>query len=692
MDREFEPLPSIHPEAEDVGEAADLGIKDVGMSVPFGIAAQNVEGVAAKIRSGAGNLELGFPGAVRGNRQSHTPGMWGLEQREALRELAKANEVRFTTHASYGIPGLAGQDQQGNFSDEQRKMVVDEVRRAIEFAKDTAGGGSVVVHTGEFTRPISEQPWAKSSDEQYRFKQFHDEPERAIIRLVDKRTGQVLQQIRKNQEVARARWMRADRDYDHVVTEDKDFVLNGHSLHQGEKVRVKKGQYIDYEGNPVNLDNRVPVYNRKTGWFEIDVNTWDDFEKEARELNEERARSKGMNYNQFMRESDPEDIITPEEAFLHATTRTQEMVAKGWAGSYARGLDDSFDLVERLKKARDFYKDVESKLPPDQRYKVKEMDSPMTHDPVINRFLSSEDGDDKLPSELLEKAIDKQRKELWSYKEMVTGQLQQAKEQQILRENVTTPEKFALSRSYDSYADAAMYAMDNSKDPNNPIVITLENIFPESYGAHPEELHNLITKSREKMAERLQQERGINKPYAEKVAAQHIKATLDTGHLNMWRKFWQEDKDKSKDQNNKEFNKWMLENVEKLAKDGYIGNVHLTDNYGYQDDHLAPGQGNAPVKDITKILKKHGYSGAWTVEPGADATTDQGDVHGLMKTWRYFGTPIYGIDTAPGVGAPDRSFTDVSHSYFGYTASPYFIHPPYAPSNDWSLWSQVQME
>ncbi|MFC1768343.1 hypothetical protein ACFLZX_01140 [Nanoarchaeota archaeon] len=120
-----------------------------------------------------------------------------------------------------------------------------------------------------------------------------------------------------------------------------------------------------------------------------------------------------------------------------------------------------------------------------------------------------------------------------------------------------------------------------------------------------------------------------------------------------------------------------------------IKNVHLTDNYGFQDDHIAPGQGNAPVKEVMKILKKYGYDKALTVEPGADASTDVSDFHGLMKTWRHFGSPIYGMGMQ--VGAP-QVWSDVHYSYFGQNRPPQYVFGGYSPSNDWTLWSAVPME
>ena len=119
--------------------------------------------------------------------------------------------------------------------------------------------------------------------------------------------------------------------------------------------------------------------------------------------------------------------------------------------------------------------------------------------------------------------------------------------------------------------------------------------------------------------------------------------------------------------------------------------MHLADNYGYYDDHLAPGQGNAPVKEAVAILRKHGYDKALTVEPGADASTDLSDFHGLMKTWRHFGSPIYGIGGGGG-SASQQNWGDVHYSYFGQNKPPYFVFGAYSPSNEWTLWSTMPME
>ncbi len=292
-----------------------LGIKEVGIAMAMGIGARNIPEITSKIRAGASSLEIQFMGAGRGSAQGETPGMFGKYHRQALRELSKANEINLTTHASVGIPGLAGQDQQGNFSDEQRRMALDEVNRAIEFAADTALGGSVVIHTGEFQRPISEEPWAEQGK---KFSGFEEEPEKAVIRVVNKKTGQVLTQIRKNEEVSRPVWLRNENE-----------------------------EYINYDGEVVPRGERVPVFDKEEGMFKVEDKGWESFVKEAKEMTEEKRRELGADFDE------ERDAVTPEEAFLKATTEGQARIAKGFALNYSQELNKEFDKLKELKERRE---------------------------------------------------------------------------------------------------------------------------------------------------------------------------------------------------------------------------------------------------------------------------------------------------------------------------------------------------
>ena len=163
MDREYGISPTKPSDTNDVG----VNIGDIGTTLALG-PIPNIPTVGAKLRTGTKVGEIVFMGAHKGSPQGHTPEMYGEMQRQALREMQKANEVHFTTHATVGVYGMAGMDQQGNFSRHAKRAAVDEIKRAIDFAADVARGGSVVVHTGEFQRAMVEADWNKDQ----KFKMF----------------------------------------------------------------------------------------------------------------------------------------------------------------------------------------------------------------------------------------------------------------------------------------------------------------------------------------------------------------------------------------------------------------------------------------------------------------------------------------------------------------------------------------
>src|SRR3989344_2154494 len=247
MDRDYG---ESHIADNSTNDAGITPIRDIGFSVPFGIAAPNVQGIAAKIRTGTRIMELQFPGAGRSQRNAQTPEVYGKLQRQALEELGRVNKVDFTTHASFSVMGLAGMDQQGNFSKQNKKFAIDEIKRAIDFAGDVARGGNITVHTGEFQRPISEEQWAEDPESgRQLFKSYKEEPERAIFRVVDERSGQIITQARKNQRVARAVWLTAK--------EGETYYDSG-----GNEQTADKETYIDYDRVAVKtMEDRVPKFD-----------------------------------------------------------------------------------------------------------------------------------------------------------------------------------------------------------------------------------------------------------------------------------------------------------------------------------------------------------------------------------------------------------------------------------------------
>lgn len=671
MDRNYSSPANDDPEfTNDV----NVGVEDIGESIFMGVGAQNLNALASKVKSGVKTMEITFSGAGGGSGQQQTPDQYGADKRRALKELAEINELDLKTHAAVNVMGLSGRDQRGNFSAEQRKMSVDEIKRAINFAADAAQGGTVVVHTGEFDRPLYNADW--NNQQGNNFMANAEEDKTAVVTVVDDRTGEVVSGAKVGQKVARPKWNKyeSDNEYYWNLNDGKSSYIdeNGNEVHQGD--------YIDYQGNkilnPYDEDSskrRVPKYDFEKKRFETQLVSWDEFEKEA----QERSKYTG-------------EKETPEEAYVKATLESQESYARGYALHYSENFSKSVESLEKLKKSYETYKDVESNASEEERWAMQkeaaDMASRSTGGLVSPEY--------KMPSEILKEAIEEMQKSIEHSYEAAASQEQQAREQEERRKHLKSAKEYALEKSYDSYADAGMHAYMRTKQDNlkKPLAVAMENLFPEAYGGHPDEIIDLIKNSREKMAQKLAQ-KGLDEKKAKEVAQEHIKMTLDTNHLYMWKKYWKNNPNKTIEQNDKDFNKWYLNQIDKFAKNKIIGNVHLTDGYGYQDDHLSPGDGMIPIKDVVKKLQENGYDQKMIVEAGADATVGNSHFDGVSKAWKLFSSPVYGAHHGAFASAQQRnSWQDIGGSYFGRTQSPYFVVGSYVPSEDWSLWSGTQLE
>ncbi len=699
MDREYGHQAHAHDHSQaspsnnstnDVG----VGIKDFGMSLALG-PVPNVPAVGAKLRAGMKTLEIGFTGSGKGSGQSQTPEYYGKAQRIALEEIGKANEVNFTTHASFGIQGLAGADQRGNFSKSAKEFTLQEIRRAIEFAGDVAKGGPVVVHTGEFHRPVTGADWNQEGEDAGKFRMFEKEKEQETFGVVDRRLGNLIVEAHKNKAVSKPVWLTAK-----AGEEYEDF--------DGKKRTAQKGEpiYVDYLGKQVHRYGRVPVFNKEKQEFEVKQYDWKEIGEQAKEM-EAEAREEFKNWKKvssqekaeietksmwvrFLREDivDPEKEIKirPEEAYVVAALETQIGNAKGWAYNYSRDFDEHVENVKKLRKALEFYEKLETETDEEERWKLKRQAESLAGGLVPS--------DAKMPSEIIRRQLGTFESHIKQAQESAASQFAQAAEQMETIRHIQSAETFALEEAYDSYAQAGISAMRQSEKMQRagklkkPIAIAMENLFPESYGAHPDELIKLVLESRKKMEQVLQEKYKISQKEAHEKAQQHITATIDTGHVNMWRKYWVGNPNKTIESNDKDFDEWVVKKMGEMAKKDVVGHVHLDDNYGYHDDHLAPGEGNAPINKMVKALKDNGYKGELIVEPGADWTTDVSGFSSVMKTWKLFGSPVYGA----GSGMRGRGWGSLGEGYLGVGHPPYFVFGGYSPSEDWTLWSGVPLE
>ncbi|MBI4150013.1 hypothetical protein HY488_01270 [Candidatus Woesearchaeota archaeon] len=621
-----------------------------------------LDSVQAAIRKGAKSVELSISTRAPGTG----PDFYTKDKLREIREMAKANQVELVSvHVPVekvsNLSGFAGINQ--GFVEEQRFMQLNEVKKAIKFAAETTNGGAIVVHTGEFQRVMSEQPWARTQYGEIRA--YEEEPERFVAYLVDDRTGRVVADAKKTQVVYEPIY---------VTASDKGLVgrrdpQTGHVFREDDWLDINN-QWVD----PTNMDrlfDRVPKWNSEKTRFETQRLTWDNFVKKAEKWNRE-------NTDEIAR--DPKKRMTPEEMYYRTVAETNELQYRGSSLFYAQNYEQYKRLRDKYQEALKVYEDLERQVPEKDRWKLMKQE-------VFDR-MGITLPENIMPSEYLKREIKDMEDRMRHTHEASSSADARADQVREDMQHIKSVAKYAKDQSVKSYTDAVLYAIDVTQEHHlkNPLFIAPENILPEmGYGSHPDELIELVQLTRKNVAEKLMRERGMSLHKAEELANRHVMATLDTEHLGIWRKHFQRRSGESEDQFTQRFNGWYMEQVKKMQDANIIGHIHIADGFGYENANLPAGTGILPVVDAVKYLMKRGYSGPFLSEGYGDAERM------LRDTWKAFGSPIYSLvgPVAPGSGT---RWSDVQHSYFGHTNPPNYVFGAYSPSNDWTLWSQTPME
>lgn len=203
---------------------------------------------------------------------------------------------------------------------------------------------------------------------------------------------------------------------------------------------------------------------------------------------------------------------------------------------------------------------------------------------------------------------------------------------------------FAKEKAVETFGNLASMSYD--KYGKNSPVIAVENLYEGMAFSRAEDLKELVEKSREKFVDYLVSNKKMDKKEAQKVAEKHLGVTWDVGHLNMIKKKGFSDED-------------VLNETKKIAP--LIKHVHLSDNFGYSDSHLAPGMGNVPFKKILEELEKTGRLKEMNkiVEAGSMVQHFKKSPHNW--TLSAFGSPLYSAKMSPYWNQAE----EVMGSYFG---------------------------
>lgn len=636
-------------------ETSNLGPQEIGTTTnPMAHTAQSF---GEKVRSGASKIELSFLGQGKTNAQQPGPEAFGRRDREDIRGMAEINEIKTSVHAAWHGGSLAGLGREG-FTEQGRQQAIQEIEKAIQFASEATKGGAVVFHTGEWQRPLTELKGG--------FEGFPQEAEKSPIMVVDSQTGDITA-VRRDQYVYEPRFYTA-AEYEKengkklVGTIDK----NGNTIDANDWIDVKgnaikRSWVISKEPEEIErLFDRVPIWDESKTNFKVERRDFKFFEDEAKRLSEELGKE-----------------IAAETLFFKTQLADQVSQSKGQSLFYAQHYEDSKEVRDEAKKVLAFYERMEDNIPEDEKWKL------MMQDDTTRRHLGHLAlPKDILPSEYLKKVI-KDKEDTMRHIHESSASADARAIQALERMNrVKTIGDYGLDKSAETIGTLGVTAMKytdaHRKDLDEPIYIAPENWRPEEYGSHPDEIRNIVTKSREKMQEQLRGE-GYSKEEAKEKSKEYIKATLDVGHFNLWRSKFKKLEGETPDRRDKRFNTWLLNETKKLADEGLIGHIHLADNFGYDDEHLTPGEGNIPMKEFIKNMEKAGLKDFISEAGSFNANTVMAD------TWALMGSPIYTTTKAP-------TFRSMHEQHFGYHNPATYIVGAYSPSNEWTLWSEVPME
>lgn len=631
-------------------QLGNVRVKDFGVSSKIGDVLQSVN---ADIRTGAKHIEMVFMGTGKGSlgQMNTNPEMFDKVKRDEIRQLAKINEVTLSTHAAIQMSGAAGFKQQG-FDEQARQSTLHEIKRTIEFAADTAGGGAVVVHTNEFPREVKDKQFRVGMRKELTKEEIargEKQQERELIYLADRETGKVA--AVPTQKLQLPKWKKIN------------------------------GQYVDIDDKPItkfrDYANRVPVYkDKENGELEWQDITFNQFKSEMqKEVEQWNAKN-------------PDKKTSVEKEFVFLQNFQQLQAEQPKALEYLEAAQKTEKNYQEFQKKIPVWEELEKKTPEAKKeylYTSFESEFKILEKQGID---ISEELKTKKPHEILQKHTDRLKNETMRYREGHIGFQKNFENLNKQFENYDDIEKVGVEKSADTFARAAIYAykIGKQKKLDKAIFVAPENMFGEwGYGGHPDELKDIVLKSRERMVNLLKKEQGINEKDAKKIAIDHIKATFDTGHANTWAKYFTEDPKLSPEENKKVFDKWLVGEAKKLIDEGIIGNVHLSDNFGYEDEHLNVGGGNAPLRDLVKLFKDPKYEGKIVVEWGAQGPEEQQEAGAMLAAWANLaGSPIYRVE---GVSP---KWSDIEHGgYFGASSSPFHVSGAYgaALSKDWRLWS-----
>lgn len=644
-------------EIKEIDTAFEIGVDEWGTTT--NPREHQTEALKSRIFHGANRVEMTFFGAQKGNKEAATPETFGARERRDMRELAEINNIQTTTHATVNVQGLSGLNmQQGMFSDDQRKRSIEEIKKAIHFAAEATTGGAIVFHTGEAPRYMHGRKW--NGDKDVEFEMYPEEDIRKVTYLADPLSKRLVAQISGVDKIAMPIFKTDGKGNIEYLKDEK-----GNEVFDEQLKRVDRLH-----------QGRVPLYETDSnGDIKTQMITFQEFER--KKLEEYKKKHPEWNHTKV------EEEVAKD--FFHQQKFVDVMYSLNFGIRSEREYNELIEQRQKIMDSLRFYKELQEKVPKEEWWKFKKQGYQR------NLFTPPDEED---PVEYLAKNLKENERAIAYTKELALHGRRTALEQLDQVERSKLADQFAIGQSAQSMGDLGVYTWEMNErakkkqgisnfNLKNDLYLAPENLFPEMYGAHPEELKTLVLKGREEMAKQLQSRYHMNKEKANELAKKHIKATFDIGHINVWRKYFKSKEGESLEERDKRFDGWVLKKTKELLDQGIIGHIHVSDNFGFDDEHLTAGDGNAPIKQFIAQAKKMGFS-EFIIESGSF-----NPMTSMPDTWMHFDSPVYGLHvpgftkdkwTDPSISG--RGFNSIYRSYFGRTEGPRYLVGDMSPSED----------
>lgn len=612
-------------------DAFDLHIPFSKIGAPTNpMVARQLEEFSKLLNQGMKNIEIG---TIDPTKFEQIP----RQHFEEVRRLAKITDSHPSVHAPLlDLAGLPTQEGERNWKEEQRESTEQQVFSVLERTHQLSNGENipVVFHAGRF--PGSQEfgiPWDPKTGREGLKREVIDEKtgKTKIVPSVYRSLGVV------NQDTG---------DIQRVEYEEKYFIG-----------REKPEVWDPFK--------RIESLN-STQWEDEKLKTL-NYQKDIEELKErmevKRKQNESIQKTQLYEDPEYARLLEANRRDINLLSNHIQEINRKLSSDY-HGIYDKFkrfahpddkkENEKKLKEMDDQYNNIEKQLRNkyEERNKLYQSIESTGSEEEARKYAEQIK---KIQDEIFNISLDRSKAVVTTLATLPTPE-------------VWTPIKdFAMEKTSDTAAGAIAKLYKKLKDEGKgeekkmPF-IAIENFFTNTAMSRGEELKQGIMLAREKLAKKLVNECKLSKETAEKEAEKLIGATWDVGHINNLRKAGYE---------GEELKKEILKDTKAVAD--VTKHVHITDNFGFFDSHLAPGMGNVPIKEIMEEMEK-----TWAREEAAGrlhqrprgiveaggfvAEIGQNPTIGIME---YFGSPFYKISPSPYWGGT-RS---VGHTYSPYLES-----------------------